>query len=253
MELLLQEGKMDMKIGKIEISKKLFITFIVVVLLAIIAFIVKKVYITKYENYKIDKDKEFIYTYKTYNSSDTSIPYINIDTDYIKNLNNEIQKFGINYETSNTSNNSMSYRYNVSDNIVSLVIILKKLDSNNKLVIDYMTYVFDLNQDGKVLKDEEILKKYNISVDEVDYEISSQMVQKYNDEIDKKIIPGECEYNPCYLNLRNVSKYTDNAHYFIEDGWLVVYTTYNTYSQYKEEDYYGRDDFKFYIIDKKKN
>ena len=68
MELLLQEGKMDMKIGKIEISKKLFITFIVVVLLAIIAFIVKKVYITKYENYKIDKTLIF----PTKNESDIS-------------------------------------------------------------------------------------------------------------------------------------------------------------------------------------
>ena len=182
-----------MKIGKIEISKKLFITLIVIAILAIIALIIKITYISEYEDYKIDKEKEFIYTYKTYNSSDTNIPYINIDNEYVHQLNEKIQKFGMNYKNSMTSNNSMSYRYNVSNNIVSLVIILKKIDSNNRLVFDYMTYVFDLDQDGKILKDEEILNKYNISIDQIEYEISSQMVQKYNDEIDKKIIPEQCE------------------------------------------------------------
>ncbi len=241
-----------MKIGKIEISKKLFITLVTIIILTIIALIIKSIYVKDYDDYKIDKDKEFIYTYKTYNNSDTSIPFININNDYVSNLNKELQKFGMNYENSNTSNNSMSYRYNVSDNIVSLVIIIKKLDSSDRLIFDYVTYVFDLKQDGKVLKDEEILKKYNISIDEVNTEISSQMVQKYNDEINKNIIPSECMYNPCYLQLRNVEKYTDNAHYYIEDGWLVAYSSYNTYSEYKEEDYFGRDDFKFYIIDSKK-
>ena len=45
MESLLQEGKMNMKIGKFEISRKLFITLIIVVVLAITALIIKITYI----------------------------------------------------------------------------------------------------------------------------------------------------------------------------------------------------------------
>ena len=242
-----------MKIGKIEISKKLFITFIVVVVLTIIALIIKSAYVTEYEKYKIDKDMEFIYTYETYSESETDIPYVNIDNEFVKDLNEKLQEIGSKYADSDTSNNSMSYRYNVNKNIVSLVIIFKKLDSNNHLVFDYVTYVFDLDQNGKALTDDEILNKYNISIDQIDYEMSLQMVKKYDNEINNKILPEDCTYKDCYLKLRNIDKITDNAHYYIEDGWLVVYKYYNIYSEYKEADYFKRSDFKFYITNVKKN
>lgn len=236
-----------MKIGSVEISKKLFITFIVVTVLAISVFIINKMYTIDYDDYKIDDDKEFIYTYETYDNSETDVPYININTDFAKSLNESLQKIALKYRSSNTSNDSMNYRYNVKDNIVSLVIIFKKLNENNQLVFDFTTYVFDLKKEGKALTDDEILKKYNISIDKVNEEISLQMVKKYDEEINNKILPSTCEYLDCFMKLRNVDKYTDNAHYFIEDGKLVVYTSYNVYSEYKEEEFFTRDDFKFYI------
>lgn len=247
MESLLQEGKMNMKIGKFEISRKLFITLIIVVVLAITALIIKITYINKYNKYKIDDNEEFVYTYKTYNNSNTDIPFVNIDSDFAKNLNDQVQKLGETYKESNTSNNSMSYRYNNKDNIVSLVFIFKSLDTNNNLIFDFKTYVFDLKEDGKPLTNDEILDKFGITEEEINKEIELQMVKKYDDEISKKVIPGTCNFKDCYMALRNVNKFTDNAHYYIEDGWLVVYTTYNAYSQYNEQSYFSRDDFKFYI------
>lgn len=236
-----------MKIGNVEISKKLFITFIVVVVLAIIAFIVSKVYTKDYEDYKIDDDKEFIYTYETYSSSETDIPYVNINIEFAKSLNKSLQELGSSYKSSTTPNVSMNYQYNINNNIVSLVIIFKKLNEKNELVFDYVTYVFDLEKEGKVLTDSEILKKYNITVDDVNEEINLQMVKKYDNEINNNVLPGTCNYIDCFLKLRNINKFTDNAHYFVEDGKLVVYTSYNVYSEYKEEEYFTREDFKFYI------
>ena len=241
-----------MKIGKFEISKKLFITFIIVVILAIAALIIKTTYINKYKKYKIEEDQEFVYTYATYDSSNTEVPYVNINTDFAKSLNEKVQKIGLTYKNSNTSNNSMSYRYNNKDNIVSLVFIFKSLNANNNLVFEFNTYVFDLDKDGKVLTNDEIFEKFNITEDEINSEIELQMVKKYDDEINKKIIPGTCNFKDCYMSLRNVNKFTDNARYYIEDGWLVVYTTYNAYSQYNEQSYFSRDDFKFYITNKMK-
>lgn len=242
-----------MKIGSFEISKKLIIIFAITIVLLVVVLIIKGNYVNKYEKYKIDKDLAFIYTYETYNESETDIPFVNIDSDFAKTLNSEIQKLGLSYKNSNTSNNSMSYRYNINDNFVSLVLILKKLNSENQLVFDYYTYVFDLNQNGKVLNETEILKMYNMTENKINDEISSEMVKKYDDEINKKIIPGTCNYSDCYLKLRKINKYTDNIHYYIEDGWLVAYTSYNVYSEYNEENYFTRDDFKFYITDKIKN
>lgn len=247
MESLLQEGKMDMKIGKIEISKKLFITFIVVVVLTILVFILKKAYVIEYDDYKIDDDQEFIYTYQSYDDSKSNIPFINIDTEFVHNLNEQIQKLGEKYANSNTSNNSITYEYNINNNIISLVLIYKNLDKNNKLKFDFTTYVFDLNKGGKALTDDEIIGKFNTTNDKINEEISVQMVKKYDEEINKNILPSNCNYKDCYLKLRGVEKYTDNAHYYIENGWLVVYTTYNTFTDYHEENYFTRDDFKFYI------
>ena len=236
-----------MKIGKLEISKKLLITLIVVIVLAISVLIIEKIVEKDYNNYKIDKDKEFIYTYETYDDSDTDIPYININTDFVNKLNKSIQELGLSYKTSTTANISMNYQYAIDDNVVSLVIIFKKLNEKDQLVFDFMTYVFDLEQEGKVLTDSEILKAYNITTDEVNEEIELQMVKKYDDEINKGILPETCSYLECFKKLRNVNKYTDNAHYLINDGELVVFTNYNVYSEYKEEEYFTRDDFKFYI------
>lgn len=241
-----------MKIGNFEINKKIFITFIVIVVLTIIALILKKIYVKEYEDYKINKDKEFIYTYETYSNSVTEVPFVNIDTNFARELNDKLQELASTYKNSNTSNNSMDYRYNINDNIVSLVIVFKSIDSNNHLIFNYKTYVFDLDQEGRALTDEEILKKYGKTVDEVNDNISLQMVKKYNDEIGQKIIPGTCNYKDCYLKLRNVEKYTDNANYYIEDGWLVVYAPYNIYSEYNEDKYFSRDDFKFYIVQNEK-
>lgn len=241
-----------MKIGNFEISKKILIAFIVILVLAITAFIVKKKYIKDYNKYKIDDEQEFIYTYKTYDNSNTAIPYVNIDTDFAKELNEKIQKLGELYKDSNTSNNSMTYGYDIKDNIVSLVLTFKELNSENQLVFSFVTYVFDLDENGRALTNEEILKKYNLTEEKVDEEITYQMVKKYDDEINKKIIPETCDFKQCFQNLRKVNKYTDDAHYYIEKGWLVVYKSYNVFSEYKEETYFTRDDFKFYITGNKK-
>ena len=66
-----------MKIGKFEVNKKLFITFVVVVGLTIILLLVRHFVNNRYEKYKLDKNEDYIYDYVTYCASETSIPYIN--------------------------------------------------------------------------------------------------------------------------------------------------------------------------------
>ena len=154
-----------MKFGPVEVSKKLFITMIVV--LTIGATIVKKIYVNRYERLKVNKNQDFIYTREEYKESKSYVPYINLNTSFAKELNSKIKELARTYEDSDTSNQSISYRYNVNANIVSVVIILKSINDKDELDFDFITYVFDLDNKGKALTDEEILSKYSLDEDNV--------------------------------------------------------------------------------------
>lgn len=237
-----------MQIGKFEINKKLFIALIVVIVLSIISLIVKNMSSDRYNKYKIDKDKEFIYTYISYGSSKTYVPYVNLDTEFADNLNKQIQKVALNYKDSNTSNNSMSYRFNNYQNILSLVLIFKSIDSNNQLQFDFKTYVFDLGDKARVLSDQEMLNLFDVTTTDVNNALNKEMKKKYNDEVKKQIISGSiCPYESCYLKLREITNFADKVNYYIENGQLIVYRSFQTYSIYQEEEYFTRDDFKFVI------
>lgn len=236
-----------MKIGPVEVNKKLFISMVVILVLAIAAVIVKHIYVNRYIKYKIDKKQDYIYTSYEFKDSKSYIPYININTDFAKDLNKQIDELASLYEDSNSSTTSISYRYNVNANIVSLVIILKNMNANDELEFNYATYVFDLDKGAKALSDEEILEQYNMTEEDVSNAMEKQMKEKYDYEIAEEILPDDCDYDTCFLKLREIENYTDGANYFIENDELVVYRSYKVYSEYNEEDIYSRDDYKFYI------
>ena len=227
-----------MKIGPVEVSKKLFVAMIVVLVLTIVATIIKIMYVNRYQKYKVNQKEDFIYTKVEYKKSNSAIPYVNLNTSFAKNLNKQISALADTYRSSDTSNNSMSYRYNINANIVSLVIIFKSVNDNDELTFDFVTYVFDLDKGAKVLDDEEILARYNLTEEDVSDEIEKQMKQKYKYEIKEEILPEGCDFSICFLRLRGIDNYTDNVNYFIENEELVVYKSYDVYSEY---------DFKFYI------
>ena len=182
-----------MKIGKFEVNKKLFIAFVVVVGLTIILLLVRHFVNNRYEKYKLDKNEDYIYDYVTYSASETSIPYINLNTEFAKVLNGQLEKL------------SLSYRFNVSGNYLSLVLIFKKMDSNNRLQFDFKSYVFDLSDGARALSDTEILNLFNIDNNYVEKQIDNKLKNKYLDEVKKDIISSsKCDYNNCYLKLREV-------------------------------------------------
>lgn len=176
-----------MKIGKFEVNKKLFITFVVVVGLTIILLLVRHFVNNRYEKYKLNKNEDYIYDYVTYSASETSIPYINLNTEFAKVLNGQLEKLSSSYKNSNSSTNSLSYRFNVSGNYLSLVLIFKKMDSSNRLQFDFKSYVFDLSDGARALSDTEILNLFNIDNNYVEKQIDNKLKSKYLDEV-KKIL-----------------------------------------------------------------
>lgn len=234
-----------MNLFGVEINKKLFWALVIIIGVSIICLIVKFVVVGSEDKYKVVKDKDYVYELISYKKSESHVPYINIDTDFAERLNSELKKLLSTYKNSTTSNNSISYRYNLSDDKLSLVLIFKSLDSKDQLQFNFKTYVFDLSDGARVLSDKEILDLFGVSQDDIVTILDQKMKKKYKDEVEKKILSSsECNYD-CYLDLREISDFSEGINYYIENSKLVVYRSFQTYSIYQEEKYFTRNDFKF--------
>lgn len=231
---------------KIEIDKKLVIVIIVLIIITIILGIVNSSLKNRYTSLKIDDDKEYVILRFNNKGNNSFVPYVNLKSEDAKKVNNEIKSITNDYLYSETRHKNVTYRYNAEGSFVSVVLIFKDY-INNENKFSFKTYVFNLNNNGSLMSDDEILNTFNVNYSFINGKMEEQMEEKYRKEIEKKILPSTCDYNTCFLNLRGISNYIDNANYYIENGKLVVYKAYNVYSSYKEEEYYTRNDFKFVI------
>ena len=248
MEYLLVKGNDFMNgIKNIEVNKKLLIVLVMLVILFAILKIINYNSNTKYVSYKLDSDQKYVYTKYSSSTNSAKVPYINIVGADASEANDEIVSNVESYLSSKDVNKTVTYRYNQYKNILSVVLTYRDIDSEKRLQYRFKTYVFDLKNDCKLLSDEEILNRFNVTYANVDNEMAKSMKDKYNDELDQGILTKDkCDYN-CFLRLRGITHYIDNANYYIEEGHLVVYRSYNVFSVYNEEDYYTRNDFKFII------
>ena len=232
---------------KIEYSKPLLISAIVVTIALIVTIIINKKSVEDYSTIKADTEKYYVYTYKENERSRSYIPQINIFSKDAVKVNKEIIEESEEYLKSNTSDISVSYKYNQYKNILSVVMTYKILNTHKELEFFFKTYIFDLKQDGKLLTDEEILNMYDLTSIGVDNLIKSKLLEIYNDEVSKGIInKNSCDYK-CFLRLRGSEDFSKGAKYYIENGHLVAYRAFNVYSEYNEEKYFTRDNFKFII------
>lgn len=231
----------------LEFSKKLLTFLIIVVVILLALQLIKNKKENLYNSYKESPKKEFVYTKYHSDTNNASVPYINLTGENIKKINKEIVENATSYLTSENKDKTVTYRYNQSKNILSLVITYRDVDENDRLIYSYKTYVIDLKADQKVLTNDEIINKFNITYKEINDIMDSQMKEKYKEEIKEKYIEkNECDYS-CYLKTRGINSYIENASYYIENSRLVVYRPFDVYSIYGEEDYFTRKDFKFII------
>lgn len=235
------------KSRKFEINRKLLIILCLLLVVAIVLFMFRYFNKAKYNSYRIDEGKNYVYTKYSSSTNKAVIPYINIVGDYAKAVNEEIEKISKEYLVSKDVNKTVTYRYNQNRNILSVVLMFRDIDSEKRLIYSFKTYVFDLSKGCKLLTNDEILKMFDITDREVNDVMANVMKSKYSDEIEKGfIVKEECDYK-CFLEMRNIDNYIDNANYYIEEGHLVVYRAFSVFSIYGEEEYYTRNDFKFIV------
>jgi len=238
--------KKNNKNKKVEYNKKLLIFLIVILIIYFILQGINNKNKTRIDSFKLSASKEYVYT-KATNTNNSKVPYVNLFGSDAQKVNNQIDTLTKEYLESNNKNKSITYRYNQNKNILSVVLIFKNINEYQQLYYNYKTYVFDIKAGCKLLTNDQILKKFNITYAQVNEVMKKTMQQKYIDEVKKGFIDkNECNY-ACYLEHRNIKRYIDNANYYIENSHLIVYRAFEVYSIFGEEDYFTRNDFKFLI------
>ncbi len=188
---------------------------------------------------KETKSKSLVYTKKerTYKGIKSVIPYLNIKGSKMAAINEDIESFTDKYYSD--SRNIISYTYDVSDKILSLVVKVAYFDKVYFPI--FRTYNINLS-DLTVLTDADLLDKFDLTEDDVEAKIADRFKYFYNDAVSKNYYGGECDYN-CFLYFRGDKPYLDGIHYYMKDSKLYVYKEFNIYSVYDEENYFKESDF----------
>lgn len=176
------------------------------------------------------------------NKNGYQMPVININDSNILKINKEISLI-----YSVKENYEYSYQYNVSENILSLLITIKRTEPiTNKLYIDYETYNIDLKK-LTILTNEDILDLFEIEEDDLRFFLSNKFMNYYLELIENNYInQEECDYSCFIQNCKFIDFLYDNE-YYINNNHLELFKYFNIYTKYKYENYFSEKSFKFTI------
>lgn len=188
--------------------------------------------------------KTYISTLKSRNNS--KLPYININSEDIKELNARLEEqYNEIIELNNNSN--MTYEYSKNGNILSILVTRNiELDYDYIMEEEYDTYNIDLKT-NEFLGNDDIVELYKLDKDEIESKIVSDLMEQYNYEVDKGyIVTQECDIN-CYLEDKEYFSIDDNLNLYVKKGKVYGYLNIKNSSLYYSKDNYPKMN-KLYIL-----
>lgn len=238
-------------LDKIMSNKKLCIIVSIVIVVCICLFIYF------YNNSKFiekkDNKKGYVYTIKQYENAVygdnyyDEVPAINLVGEKFDKLNTSIMDNY--YSVSKMTEYNYDYEYSRSGNILALKITYAyyENDTDDEAIRYFQTIHIDLKT-GKILSDEDILNKFNVTKEDVNTVLDKDFKMYYDNLVAGKFYTrDECDYN-CFLNNRGITtNYSDGVSYYIQDGVLTVFKFFNTTSSYGEEEYFYSEDYQFVV------
>lgn len=204
---------------------------------------------------KIIPSKDYVYTVEkqenvTREDEYDEIPYINLDGDKYKEINQEIVN---NYQKlKNTFEYDYSYQYSISKNILSIIIFSKYIKEEGVFSVEsYKSYNIDLSED-KVLSDDELLEKYKLTKENLNSLLRARFEAYYKDTVrEGYYTEEECSYE-CFIKNRGLTpSYLDGVSLYVENNDLYAYKYFYKDSDYDEGKYFDSIDYKIVIVDKK--
>lgn len=228
------------------LDKSKAVKLLILCICSIILIIASQIYKSYKQNFnylKVDKSEYIVYT--RYNQNSKEVPYINVNSNDVKNLNEKIVEFCNDYV--NIDDAKITYEYNINGNYLSLVIkVINNKEFPSKIV--FKTYNINL-KNRSVMSDEELLNYFRVNEDLLYAKINNRFIEMYKDEVAQGYMEeAECNYE-CYLGYRGVDDYLSELNYYIKDGKLVVYKPFIYSSIFGEEEYFNEDSFIFPITE----
>ena len=221
-----------------------YLIICIVLILFIIGFAIYRNYRSDYNYLKEDRSEMIVYT--NYNQNNKEVPYINIKSSSVKSVNQNIQEFCNQYI--NDDNATIKYEYYISCNYLTLLVKILDIDTNLSYLYFLQPYTINLKT-RTYMNEEELLKYFNVTEEDVSSRINKQLLDYYNEEVSEGIIPtSECDFE-CYLSTRDITNYLDDVTYGIKNGKLIAFRPFVFTSIYGEEDYFTEEHFEFEITD----
>lgn len=228
-------------------QKKKFIFIIsllivVVLVVFVVTSLLKKEKVYDYKKIIKESDYDIVYSIKS-EKDDTEIPVINIGNENIKKINSEIIELYEWYVLE--KGKEFTYKYSVSDDVLSLLITLRSSFEGNTY-LEYKSYVIDLDK-LDVMSTEEILDKFDINKDDLNYFLINKFLNYYTDIVDKKILSkNECDFD-CFIVQCNFEDFMEANSYYVNKNHLEVYKFFNIYTKYGYDNYFTEDSFRFVV------
>lgn len=198
-----------------------------------------------YEKAKVDTTKNYVYKREgSYSGRDKNLPFINVEGDDAKKMNQEIAKLE---EFANLPDNKVGFVFNKSGPILSICIkLIDYYTANNHPVTSFQTYNLNL-ETKKVYTKEEIYRDYEVHDSDISKSIEKNFKKMYEDVVEEGYLDSDfCDYD-CFLKWRGVENYLDGAKLYIENQTLTVFRGFLTESLFGEERYFSSKDFKFVV------
>lgn len=200
-----------------------------------------------YNNIKKDRSKHIVYSIieKEDNVYSKYVPYINIKSDSVDQVNEDINSFVSSYV--DNPNSIIVYEYNISGIFLSIVVRIEDYNDDS-FDVYFRTYIINLI-DKELISNDSILNYFNIDENKVSNIIESDFKNFYEDLVDEGYYDSKkCDYK-CFLKYKNVSNYLDDVNYYIKDGDLVLYKPFVLYSLSGDVDYFDTDNYEFLLVE----
>lgn len=223
-------------------KKKIIVIVVTLLLFSGIFYLLNN---KKYNYTKLLENKKYDIVYSKENTEKDKVPYINISGDLIQEINQEIDSLYEYYLV--FSPDGFDYHYSVSDSILSIIITahIVQPESSHYDVL-FKSYNIELKK-LKLLTDEEILKRFKITNEEMEYYLYNKFLNYYYDLIDKKYFTEEQYDFESFLENKNIADLLDNNYYYINNNHLELYKYFTIFSDYNEEEYFDENSFHFVV------
>ena len=219
----------------------IIISLIVLSILLLVFYFINDTY--DYSKKLLDSSKDFVYTYKDYSTTKFTkqVPHLNLS---IVDINEKIDNFVSSYVN---QDNIITYKYSISNNVLSLVIRIISFTSE-KAPLNYFKS-FNINLDTlQEVDNAEVLNAYNITSEDVQAKIEKQFKDYYYDLVfQEKINETACNIE-CFIQRRGFLGYMQDVYYYIDNGKLIAYKPFLINTSTWEYEYFKDCDFSFKIV-----